>query len=984
MKHKFSSAKGSSLFSKTVILLVFVALLQGLIFYAFTMNSSTIKGLRDDAFTSLQSRVDNRAQALQSVLTANTANEEIYRKLNIDTNAVFSGDHENQTVLMNAAIADDLKKVLRSTSATGAFVIFDKDVFQRNYYASLYLRDLEPSIISPDDSDIMDLYGSGELVKELGYTLDSLWQSSVNLSQDQKTSDFYFKVMQAAKEYPTYQQHDLGYWSEPFHIQEDDLEIITYSFPLMDENHEVYGVAGIEFGCDYLVNYLDYDELHNGNQNSYSLAIQRTPLQYQSAILSGPTFSELKDKNIIVEALENDSIVKIDNSTIPAYASVKNVMLYDQNTPFADEQWSLLGIVGENALLSGTHSLSNTFLLSFVLALGVGILAAIFISYHFTKPIRKLSYSLKARHANGNIQLPRVRIREIDNLSSSIENLSKDVAYASSRLSQILHVMDMPLGAIEYNKQDENVYCTEQISDLLDFYKREKEALELSRDEFLQLIEKFKRKIITKLPDTNIDQDNLVTLQYLASTGSKRWIRFHVIEHTNEWLVVVNDVSAEIYEKQKLEYERDYDVLTNLLNRRAFRQQVSNILNDKSAKNGVMIMWDLDNLKYINDTYGHDFGDKYICRAAEVFATLSNANAVIARMAGDEFLAYIYNFTSEFEIKELLRTTHQTLLETSLSLPDHTNLRIRASAGVSWYGKDAYSYDDLIKHSDFAMYQVKNSNKGNIKEFNPSSYERDEVLLSGKEELNLIFEKNLVHFLYQPIVDAITGDIYGYEALMRPESNHITSPTDMIRLAKSQSKLNQLEYMTWSNVLKQCEQNRNAIKDCKIFINSIPNVHVSKKDMDIIAKKYNVDFHKIVIEIIESDDVDKESMDIKKHYAREHGASIAIDDYGSGYNNEGALLRIKPDYLKIDMDLIQGISSDKDRELLVKNMVKFAHSKDIKVIAEGIENMPDLQICIKLGVDYIQGFYLGKPNIDFIKIKSEHVHLIRSLAKVYK
>lgn len=986
MKNRFRfGLMKDSLLVKTTIMLVSVAILQGLIFVSFTMNNSTITDLEDDAFRTLENRVSNRKNELEEVLTNNINNSTIYKSLNTELNRVYNSDYQSLPTMMNEDISQSLIALLRNTNATGAFAIYDKDVVQRSYYPTLYLRDLEPTTVLSDNTDILSVYGHGTLVKELGITMDPLWQPSIMLDRSQSRSDFYFQVFDTASQYPDYQQQDLGYWSKPFNLQEADVNIITYSFPLFNEQHEVYGVAGLEFSCDYLNSFLDYSELDKSRQNAYIIGIEEDGAMMTSTWLNGPTFSELTNTPLTLTQRNGESIFNIEESDQAAITAQSYLTLYNRNTPFAKDRWSLLGVVRENALLNSSNSLIQTFTWSFFTALVLGILAAIIISYMFTRPIKTLSTYLSENNSSGNINLPRVHIAEIDNLSTSIENLSKDVAYASSRLSQILQVMNMPLGAIEYNKIDDTVYCTEQISELLDFRYNKGVAIECNHEKFLSYIAIFRKKIETSFMNEKFEnsKDSYVTVRYTNRKGIKRWISFHTIDHENEYLIVVNDVSAEIQEKQKLEYERDYDVLTNLLNRRAFRNQTRAVLEDKGNEHGAMIMWDLDNLKYINDTYGHDFGDKYICAAADVFATLQEHGAIVARMAGDEFLAYFWTYKSEQEAKDIIRNTHSQLSNIDFNLPDDSNLKIRASAGISWYPNDANDYDELIKHADYAMYHAKSTFKGGIKDFSFSSYEENELLFSGQEELNQIFEQNLVNFMYQPIVDATTGSIFGYEALMRPNSPHITTPLDIIRLAKAQSMLYQLEYLTWSNVLKQYFSMQDVFQNCKIFINSIPNTHIELSAMDEITKGNKNLLSNIVVEIIESDDVDNESMEIKRNYANHHGLKLAIDDYGSGYNHEGLLLRFSPDFLKIDMNLIQGISQDKDREQLVSNIIEYAHAKQISVIAEGIEDMPDLQICIKLGVDYVQGFYLGRPAYEIAPIRDEKKNLIRSLAKVY-
>ena len=143
-----------------------------------------------------------------------------------------------------------------------------------------------------------------------------------------------------------------------------------------------------------------------------------------------------------------------------------------------------------------------------------------------------------------------------------------------------------------------------------------------------------------------------------------------------------------------------------------------------------------------------------------------------------------------------IREVHKLLHSTNFQLPDGKTVKLRASAGVAWYPDNGASYDLLIKYADFAMYSAKNSTKGDIQEFNQDAFQRDELLFSGKEALNHFLDARLARFAFQPIVDARTGEVYAYEALMRPSCEGLKTVSDVMRLVRAQSKLNQIEELT--------------------------------------------------------------------------------------------------------------------------------------------------------------------------------------------
>lgn len=219
---------------------------------------------------------------------------------------------------------------------------------------------------------------------------------------------------------------------------------------------------------------------------------------------------------------------------------------------------------------------------------------------------------------------------------------------------------------------------------------------------------------------------------------------------------------------------------------------------------------------------------------------------------------------------------------------------MRASLGAAWYPSDTDNLQDLIKFADFAMYQVKNSTKGGIEDFDRKSYERDAFLMQSQEELNLLIDHRMVDYAFQPVVDARTGEVFGYEALMRPRTETIRTPLDVLRIARVHSKMGEIERLTWFECIKVYSQHPEWFGNRKIFINSISNQKLSPQDLQQFQKQFSKNLSHIVIEMTEGDQMDMECLREKQKSCRETGAAIALDDYGSGYNGDTMLLVISP------------------------------------------------------------------------------------------
>ena len=216
---------------------------------------------------------------------------------------------------------------------------------------------------------------------------------------------------------------------------------------------------------------------------------------------------------------------------------------------------------------------------------------------------------------------------------------------------------------------------------------------------------------------------------------------------------------------------------------------------------------------------------------------------------------------------------------------------------------------------------------------------------------------------------------------MRPLLATFKNPTEVLAVAAAQSKLAQLERMIIMMAFQTIDEHAHELGECKIFINSIPSQTMTHEDHLVVETRYGHHFERVVIEVTEEESRNTESLIKKVDFIKKNGIQIALDDFGSGYSNEIRILSLRPDIIKIDMEMIQGIHVNGDKQNLVVNLVEFCHSKGILVVAEGIETSADLITVIQLGVDYAQGFYLGRPAFEFSTINPEVQKEIRDLQK---
>ncbi len=413
-------------------------------------------------------------------------------------------------------------------------------------------------------------------------------------------------------------------------------------------------------------------------------------------------------------------------------------------------------------------------------------------------------------------------------------------------------------------------------------------------------------------------------------------------------------------------FKREYiiDNLTGLKNRNSYKEDITALINDDKEKFGALLFCDIDNLKFINDCYGHNSGDKYIQAIANVLREFSEYKSVIARPSGDEFIVYIHGFDSKDELVSVITEKMDIARNSYFATSLHIEEKVRFSTGVAIYPTDANVVDELIKLADYSMYKIKRTAKGEVGYYDSNSIDKTLFLARNSGYLNEFLDKELLDFALQPMVDATTFKLVGYEALMRPQSDIISTPYLLLELAKAESKLDKIERLVMKKVFEKIRNNMDVLKDYKIFINSIADQILTEEEFKIYTEKYPDILNNIVVEVTEQEAVDYEVLRVKSDMFKKEGALLAIDDFGAGHSNENSLLSIDYDIIKLDMNLIRNIDIDTRRQQIVKSIINFSNTHDYKILAEGVETEGEVRELRRLGIHYMQGYYFGRPELE--------------------
>ena len=409
------------------------------------------------------------------------------------------------------------------------------------------------------------------------------------------------------------------------------------------------------------------------------------------------------------------------------------------------------------------------------------------------------------------------------------------------------------------------------------------------------------------------------------------------------------------------------DILTELPNRRAFKSKLSEVIEESRIKNqkfAVAIM-DLDNFKNINDTIGHDYGDKVLSTMANRWRDVTNKKDFISRLGGDEFAVIISDYEA---ISDLDTHLHEFMkvLEDKMTLKGK-EFTICGSMGVAVFPSDSLDASQLMKFADTALYAAKNQGKNRICYFDGIMNDVLEHVVEMENVIRYAIKNDAFSLVYQPQYSVKDKRLRGFETLIRlhDEKGGPLSPGAFIPVAEKSTLI--IEVDRW--VL------RNAMHDFKPLIAKAPDVILSINisathmladgfldDIDSAIKEAEFPPQNLELELTESVFVD--SLDKAKNIMREiknRGIHIALDDFGTGYSSLSYLKELPIDLLKIDKAFVDSISDGPREESFVAAIISLSQLMKFAVISEGVEEEYQLDILRNLGCDYIQGFLWGKP-----------------------
>jgi diguanylate cyclase (GGDEF)-like protein len=420
----------------------------------------------------------------------------------------------------------------------------------------------------------------------------------------------------------------------------------------------------------------------------------------------------------------------------------------------------------------------------------------------------------------------------------------------------------------------------------------------------------------------------------------------------------------------RLAHQAFHDELTGLANRALFNDRVEHSLAvaSRESRSVAVLFLDLDDFKEVNDSLGHQAGDRLLVETARRIELCLRQGDTAARLSGDEFGILLERATRESATSVAERVLEQLRLPITIAAKE---LFLRASVGIALSATDGNSAEELLRNADTAMYRAKSAGKSSFALFKQSMHAAALQRLELRSELEGAVARGELALRYQPVFSLTTGTVAGFEALLRwtHPRRGLVAPATFVPLAEETGAIVPIGAWAFETALHQLhawetrwpEQARDLWISVNLSTRQLAEPSLAQT-IESILDRSRVDPGRVMVEVTESVLVaDADAAARRLAALRALGLRVAIDDFGTGYSSLGVLEQMPVDVLKIAARFVERLGTDERRPRLVEAMVRLGDTLDLPTVAEGIENVTQLTVLQLLGCEMGQGFFLSRP-----------------------
>lgn len=601
----------------------------------------------------------------------------------------------------------------------------------------------------------------------------------------------------------------------------------------------------------------------------------------------------------------------------------------------------------------------------------IGLLLALLIAKRFVQPIRQLADSVyQVGQGDHGLQMAHQREDELGHLIDAFNRMSLDLSKTTvSRqyLDDVLNNMHDALTVI--SQQGEVLLVNKSAVDMLQNVDQEligKPYLELIARKEVDRVEAWLHQVVSQGSEPIDTAYRLPNGEQLPVTLSAAFLQKK--DGDNQIICAAQDISERKRSEARIRYLAQYDSLTNLPNRQLLRDRLKHAM-EQAIRGDYLIavlFIDLDRFKKINDSIGHQVGDRLLKEVAARLKKLLRLGDTVARVGGDEFVVVteqINTVVSAYHVADLIIETLKEPFEI-----EGRKLYIGCSIGITYYPFADDSLENLIQQSDMAMYQAKQSGRGHYEIYHHKLGLQQDGYIRLEHEIVQAIRNNGFHLNYQPLITVENNRFTGFEALLRwrHPSQGMIGPHEFLPILESTGMITEMGdwvLETGCREILTCQASTDQLISLNVNVSmyQFNQIDFPARVSSILTKTgFNPTMLKL--EITESclvDDIELSRNTIKK--LKKLGIQIAVDDFGTGYSAFTYLRDFELDCLKLDHSFIKDIPNDRYAEGICRALITMAKEMDLNVVAEGVENEMQLAWLKQEGVDEYQGELFSAP-----------------------
>jgi diguanylate cyclase (GGDEF)-like protein len=454
--------------------------------------------------------------------------------------------------------------------------------------------------------------------------------------------------------------------------------------------------------------------------------------------------------------------------------------------------------------------------------------------------------------------------------------------------------------------------------------------------------------------------------KYQAELEDRVAMRTRELEIVNNELATSKEQAESV--AKRMEYHAHHDALTGLPNRILLNDRIRVGLAQAHRQQNILalLFLDLDRFKIINDSLGHSIGDQLLRIISQRLRICLREGDTVARLGGDEFMVLLPDIRRASDAGKIGTKIIRALTE-PVSCHGH-ELHITTSVGISVYPFDGSDAETLVKHADISMYRAKEIGRNKLVYYTAEMNAGSRKKLTLETNLRSALEKQQLHLVYQPKIDITRNTIIGVEALLRwdhPTLGYV-SPLDFIPIAEDSGLIIPIGEWVINTAFSQLREWHDAgFEDLTVAVN-LSSAQLSRPGLEDILDSAlassGIGADKVELEVTENVAMRNiASATITLEKLKNKGMSIAMDDFGTGYSSLGYLRKLPVDTVKIDRSFVREIPESKDDALIAQTIIAMAHSMNLSLVVEGVENIRQLNFFRQQGCRVVQGYLFSKP-----------------------